>query len=214
MESTRQRPSAELQKGRPASADVKRSRPRLHMATMRSLSAVRSSASSRRRRRRTNEGGSVDRRSGNATHGRSKRERRAVASKWTRGYGEIVNTHPLIKDLCDPAGLFWGKVDIGALRTYPEGYTPPGASANQYQSIPLEKIEDFGVHADQYYSLNVEVFTSSKDTTLLGALWNKYWVNTLSQSPLISVRFLFFLGVTCLLNLIFLESCLCSLSIG
>ena len=55
------------------------------------------------------------------------------------------------------------------------------------KSIPLEKIEDFGVHADQYYSLNVEVFTSSKDTTLLGALWNKYWVNTLSTSPLISV---------------------------
>ena len=95
-----------------------------------------------------------------------------------------------------------GKVSIGAFRTYPEGYKPPSSYASsssssypsssnneegEYQSIPLSKIEDFGVHADQYYSLNVEVFTSSKDTTLLGALWNKYWVNTLSTSPLISV---------------------------
>lgn len=82
-----------------------------------------------------------------------------------------------------------GKVDIGAFRCYPEGYTPPGASSSSYQSIPLEKIEDFGVHADQYYSLDVQIFTSKKDSDLLGALWNKYWVNTLSTSPLISVSF-------------------------
>ena len=81
-----------------------------------------------------------------------------------------------------------GKVDIGAFRTYPEHYTPPNASSSEYQSIPLNKIEDFGVHANQYYQLDVQVFTSSLDTHLLGLLWNKYWVNTLSQSPLISVR--------------------------
>lgn len=81
-----------------------------------------------------------------------------------------------------------GKVDIGAFRTYPENYTPPNVSASEYQSIPLNKIEDFGVHANQYYQLEVQIFTSSLDTHLLGLLWNKYWVNTLSQSPLISVR--------------------------
>ena len=80
-----------------------------------------------------------------------------------------------------------GKVDIGAFRTYPPSYTPPSASASEYQSIPLNKIEDFGVHANQYYSLDVQVFTSELDKELLGLLWNKYWVNTLSQSPLISV---------------------------
>jgi|SRR5258707_457267 len=81
-----------------------------------------------------------------------------------------------------------GRVDIGAFRTYPTGYSPPSASASEYQSIPLNKIEDFGVHANQYYSLDVQIFKSSLDTELLGLLWNKYWVNTLSQSPLISVR--------------------------
>ena len=81
-----------------------------------------------------------------------------------------------------------GRVDIGAFRTYPAGYSPPNASASEYQSIPLNKIEDFGVHANQYYSLEVQIFKSSLDTELLNMLWNKYWVNTLSQSPLISVR--------------------------
>jgi len=80
-----------------------------------------------------------------------------------------------------------GRVDIGAFRTYPAGYSPPNASASEYQNIPLNKIEDFGVHANQYYSLEVQIFKSSLDTELLSLLWNKYWVNTLSQSPLISV---------------------------
>lgn len=81
-----------------------------------------------------------------------------------------------------------GKVDIGAFRTYPANYTPPsGSGSDEYQSIPLSKIEDFGVHANQYYQLDVQVFTSSLDAELLGLLWNKYWVNTLSTSPLISV---------------------------
>lgn len=100
-----------------------------------------------------------------------------------------------------------GKVEIGAFRTYPEvssegkfyhtlpipnallaqGYTPPDAGSSGYQTIPLDKIEDFGVHANSYYPLKVSVFKSSSDAKLLGLLWNRYWVNTLSQSPLVSV---------------------------
>jgi COP9 signalosome complex subunit 5 len=84
-------------------------------------------------------------------------------------------------------------VDIGAFRTFPETYTPSSSSSSEYQSIPLSKIEDFGVHANQYYSLEVQVFKSRMDDELLGLLWNKYWVSTLSQSPLISVSFYLFL---------------------
>ena len=51
----------------------------------------------------------------------------------------------------------------------------------------MSKIEDFGVHANQYYALDVEIYKSKLDNELLGLLWNKYWVNTLSSSPLISV---------------------------
>jgi COP9 signalosome complex subunit 5 len=97
----------------------------------------------------------------------------------------MANTIPQI----DPnRTISAGKVDIGAFRTYPANYTPPAnAGGDEYQSIPLSKIEDFGVHANQYYQLDVQVFTSSLDAELLGLLWNKYWVNTLSQSPLVSV---------------------------
>ncbi|KZT20944.1 Mov34-domain-containing protein [Neolentinus lepideus HHB14362 ss-1] len=98
-------------------------------------------------------------------------------------------TDPFVAVVIDPnRTISAGKVDIGAFRTYPENYKPEGGSSSEYQSIPLSKIEDFGVHADQYYPLEVEIFKSSLDTELLGLLWNKYWVNTLSQSPLISNR--------------------------
>lgn len=79
-------------------------------------------------------------------------------------------------------------MDIGAFRTYPEGYTPPEAGASEYQSIPLNKIEDFGVHANSYYPLKVEHFKSCLDTQLLDMLWNKYWANTLAQSPVVVNR--------------------------
>jgi len=98
-------------------------------------------------------------------------------------------TDPFVAVVIDPnRTVSAGRVDIGAFRTYPAGYTPPNASSSEYQNIPLNKIEDFGVHANQYYSLDVQIFKSSLDTELLGLLWNKYWVNTLSQSPLISNR--------------------------
>jgi len=119
--------------------------------------------------------------------------------KWTRLFLQI-----------DPnRTISAGKVDIGAFRTYPENYTPPNVSASEYQSIPLSKIEDFGVHANQYYQLEVEVFKSTLDNDLLAMLWNKYWVNTLSQSPLVSVSLAY---IPKYLSWSLLEPSLCSVS--
>lgn len=96
---------------------------------------------------------------------------------------------PFLAVVIDPnRTISAGAVDIGAFRTYPEGYKAMGASASEYQNIPLGKIEDFGVHANQYYPLEVSHFKSDLDTKLLEALWNKYWVATLSQSPLVTNR--------------------------
>lgn len=81
-----------------------------------------------------------------------------------------------------------GKVELGAFRTYPENYKPPDSGTSQWESIPAEKIEDFGVHANQYYKLDVSYFKSSLDEQLLTLLWNKYWVNTLSSNPLVTNR--------------------------
>ncbi|KMU85944.1 COP9 signalosome complex subunit 5 [Coccidioides immitis H538.4] len=52
----------------------------------------------------------------------------------------------------------------------------------------VHKVEDFGAHASQYYSLEVSHFKSTLDTKILSLLWNKYWVATISQSPLFTNR--------------------------
>ena len=51
----------------------------------------------------------------------------------------------------------------------------------------MNKIEDFGVHANRYYQLEVEFFKSPIDDILLELLWEKYWINTLSDSNLNSM---------------------------
>ncbi|KAK0711378.1 JAB1/Mov34/MPN/PAD-1 ubiquitin protease-domain-containing protein [Lasiosphaeris hirsuta] len=94
------------------------------------------------------------------------------------------------------------KVEIGAFRTYPESHkaavpTTGEASGSGSggvvgqdgsQSVPVAKAEDFGAHASKYYALEVEHFKSTLDSRLLELLWNKYWVQTLAQNPLITNR--------------------------
>ncbi|KAF3775379.1 COP9 signalosome complex subunit 5 [Nymphaea thermarum] len=96
---------------------------------------------------------------------------------------------PFLAVVIDPTRtVSAGKVEIGAFRTYPQGYKPPDEPVSEYQTIPLNKIEDFGVHCKQYYALDITYFKSSLDSHLLDLLWNKYWVNTLSSSPLLGNR--------------------------
>jgi len=96
---------------------------------------------------------------------------------------------PFLAVVIDPIrSVSAGKVDIGAFRTYPPGYTPLTKSASEFQAVPADKIEDFGVHANEYYPLDVTYFKSLLDTNLIDRLWSKYWVNTLSQSTLFSNR--------------------------
>merc|ERR1712203_433554 len=51
--------------------------------------------------------------------------------------------------------------------------------------INNEKMQEFGVHAHRYYKLEVEIFKSNVDTMVLERLWNEYWMQTLSSSPLL-----------------------------
>jgi len=94
---------------------------------------------------------------------------------------------PFVAIVVDPTRtISAGKVNLGAFRTYPKGYKPPDDGPSEYQTIPLSKIEDFGVHCKSYYQLDVQYFKSPMDTKLLDSLWNHYWVNTLSTSSLIT----------------------------
>lgn len=94
---------------------------------------------------------------------------------------------PFVAIVVDPVRtISAGKVCLGAFRTFPKGYKPPNEEPSEYQTIPLNKIEDFGVHCKQYYPLDVTYFKSALDRKLLDSLWNKYWVNTLGSSGLLS----------------------------
>ncbi|KAK0507717.1 hypothetical protein JMJ35_009606 [Cladonia borealis] len=97
---------------------------------------------------------------------------------------------PFVAVVIDPdRTISAGKVDIGAFRTYSKDHQPTTTTEGDgYQTIPLAKIEDFGAHANRYYSLEVSHFKSTLDTHLLESLWNKYWVSTLSHSPLFTNR--------------------------
>ncbi|KAK7416547.1 COP9 signalosome catalytic subunit rri1 [Neonectria punicea] len=84
-----------------------------------------------------------------------------------------------------------GKVEIGAFRTYPASYKADASrtvTSDGFQAVPLAKAAEFGAHSSRYYSLEVSHFKSSLDSHLLELLWHKYWVQTLSQSPLLTNR--------------------------
>jgi COP9 signalosome complex subunit 5 len=112
--------------------------------------------------------------------------------------GIDVNTQHLQQQFQDPfmavvidpdRTISAGKVEIGAFRTFPEGFKPEAATDSEgFQTIPMDKIQDFGAHSERYYSLEVSHFKSTLDTALLSALWNKYWIGTLSSSPLLTNR--------------------------
>ncbi|KAI1317627.1 COP9 signalosome complex subunit 5 [Xylariaceae sp. FL0255] len=107
---------------------------------------------------------------------------------------------PFVAVVIDPdRTISAGRVEIGAFRTFPEGYEPSSSSSSSSSktgsgsgggdpSVPLAKAQDFGAHANKYYPLEISHFKSTLDTHLLELLWNKYWVQTLSQSPLLTNR--------------------------
>lgn len=97
---------------------------------------------------------------------------------------------PFLAIVIDPnRTISAGKVEIGAFRTYPPDYKKSKSGAkDEYQSIPSDKLADFGVHADSYYKLDISYFKSVLEKEFLSLLWNKYWVSTLSTSSLILNR--------------------------
>ncbi|KAH7826834.1 putative Mov34/MPN/PAD-1 family protein [Monocercomonoides exilis] len=89
---------------------------------------------------------------------------------------------PYLAIVVDPVRtMSSGRVEIGAFRTYPEGYQPE-TSQLEYQSVPQAKFEDWGSQAHRYYKLDTTFFQSSTDKRVLTALQRKYWVNTVSTT--------------------------------
>lgn len=95
---------------------------------------------------------------------------------------------PFVAVVVDPdRTISAGKVEIGAFRCFPDGYQGGEAKVGN-AAVPTAKAADFGAHADKYYPLEVLHYKSSLDATILDALWNKYWAQTLGASPLVTNR--------------------------
>jgi COP9 signalosome complex subunit 5 len=94
-------------------------------------------------------------------------------------------TGPFVAVVIDPIRtMTTGRVEIGAFRTFPEGYKPSRDTKVEQDLVPETKVEDFGMHHDRYYSIPVSYFKSSLDNTIIETLWNKYWIDTLSNSAI------------------------------
>ena len=95
---------------------------------------------------------------------------------------------PFVAVVIDPKNTkTQGHVQIGAFRTLSAGAkkTDSGSSyTTKHANLPAEKIEDFGVHAQEYYSLDVEFFRNPNDHKLLQHLWDAAWIDVLARSPL------------------------------
>lgn len=106
------------------------------------------------------------------------------------------NQDPWVALVIDPIRTMTNRiVELGAFRAYPPNYSPPGEVSVEEQMIPLDKIEDFGVHYKRYYSLEISYFKNSKDIEMIDVLWNKYWVSNLTQNSLFSNKKYFSDGV-------------------
>lgn len=79
---------------------------------------------------------------------------------------------PFLAVVIDPTRtVSAGKVEIGAFRTYPQGYKPPDEPVSEYQTIPLNKIEDFGVHCKQVLTkFCIFLFVSLASEVICGIL--------------------------------------------
>jgi COP9 signalosome complex subunit 5 len=52
-------------------------------------------------------------------------------------------------------------------------------------SIPEEKIKDFGMHYKHYYSLEIEYFMSAKDAEIVECGFNNFWKTVIESDRLI-----------------------------
>ncbi|QRG37050.1 hypothetical protein FDK38_001420 [Candidozyma auris] len=80
-----------------------------------------------------------------------------------------------------------GKVEIGAFRTLPiDQESNESSKGKKINTSSKSKMKDFGIHADQYYPLDIELFKSKEDEKCIKMILNKSWASNLlfSQSGL------------------------------
>ena len=92
---------------------------------------------------------------------------------------------PFLAIVIDPKKtMAQGKVEIGAFRTLKDADTSAESTKQARANLPLEKIEDFGMHANHYYPLDVQFFKTETDEKLQSHFWAGMWAENLAASPL------------------------------
>ena len=92
---------------------------------------------------------------------------------------------PFLAVVVDPhETIATGKVSIGGFRTYPEGTSADSgvSRARESGNIPLEKVEDYGVHADRYYEVKSSFFKTEADEFALEVIRADRWADVLIQT--------------------------------
>lgn len=91
---------------------------------------------------------------------------------------------PYLAIVVDPVQLSnQGKIEIGAFRTLPMEYeSREGSKGKNVNTRSKEKMKDFGIHADQYYALDIELFKSRSDEECIDMILNKSWAANLFYS--------------------------------
>ena len=88
----------------------------------------------------------------------------------TQSQYQIVN-EPWLAIVIDPhRTMTSGKVDLGCFRTLPDGVKNEAMTGET--GVPLDKIKDFGAHADRYYTVPHSIFKSELDKDMFEYLWN------------------------------------------
>lgn len=77
------------------------------------------------------------------------------------------------------------KVEIGCFMCFNED-NKNGNKSKISESIPLYKVEDFGVHASKYYKLEHSYFQTKFESQIARLIYKNYWVETLSNNSIIS----------------------------
>ena len=75
------------------------------------------------------------------------------------------------------------KIDLGCFMMYTK--EDSNKKIQNFDSVPLNKAEEFGVHQNKYYRMPHEFFQSKFEGEMIKTMYNDYWVDTLYSNALL-----------------------------
>ena len=75
------------------------------------------------------------------------------------------------------------KIDFGCFRMYSNEKT--ARQIQQFDSIPLNRAEEFGVHQNRYYRMPHFFFQSKFESSMIKLMYKNYWVESLCANALL-----------------------------